>query len=102
MDYKTVIDYTKDKVDSIYKVIDIFEVTLSSKVVKIKILKGVNGTFCYRNSHWYYGPEQAGPFISSINCFDTEGEALLAAIRELTLYYKPEHKGKSWIENSEF
>jgi hypothetical protein len=102
MTYETAIDYVKNKVDSIYKVVDVFEITLGEQTIKVKILNGFNGIFYYRNSHWYHGPEQAGPYISSINGFDTEGEALHAAVRELTFFYKPEHEGENWIVNQRF
>lgn len=94
-----------EKVSVVYKLIDIFEVRIGDKNVKIKILQDIkssNGMYYYQNSHWYHGTEQVAAYISSRNGFNNKEEALQNALRELTIFYREDDENAKWVENERF
>ncbi|NFO03134.1 hypothetical protein FDC58_16720 [Clostridium botulinum] len=104
MNYEKILE-AQNKIIEAYKVIDIIEVWLGMKKIKIKLLEIIKGNgfkYHYSNSHWYKGSDKAGPYISSNVGFNTKEEALSGAIRELTFFYNESDEDAQWIENDQF
>lgn len=87
------------------KIINEYEIHVGEMAVKIKIKQSVkDGHYSFNTSHYYHGPEQAGPYISSINTFNSETEALSAAVRQITSFYREEHGVSEdyWVKNKDY
>ncbi|MGM7637603.1 hypothetical protein [Bacillus sp. Hm123] len=92
------------KVSTLCEIVAEYEVTVGEKTIKVKIKRDSTGFYSHSTSHFYQGPEQAGPYISSRNIFDTKGEAIDGAIKQITYFYNESHEypEDNWIVNSNY
>ena len=91
-----------DKVNEAYKIIAEYEAWVGFQKIKIKIKVDLNGKYSYELSHHYHGSKQAGAYISSINSFDNEQQALAGARKEMFSFYDPDDKNAVWEKSEDF
>jgi hypothetical protein len=88
--------------DEAYEVCGEWKVWVGFQPVKIRVMQGLNGKYYYETSHFYHGSQQAGPYISSINGFDTIQEAISAAKRQILSFYREDDEEAKWVKNENY
>lgn len=83
------------------KIIEEYEITVGIKTIKFKIKEDSSGHYFYSTSHYYQGPSQEKPYISSRNRFDSEEKAIDGAIKQIVTFYdkNDENEKDNWIIN---
>ena len=82
-----------------YKFIEEFQIYIGNQKIGIRIREMNDGGYLHTCSHHYQGPEQAGPYNSSICIANTKKEAYGNAHRELYSFYNEAHEGDNWVKN---
>ncbi|MGG3012282.1 hypothetical protein [Brevibacillus sp. HD1.4A] len=89
-------------IEEAYEVIKEWEVYVGWQKVKIKVKLGPREKFYYSTSHYYHGSQQAGPYMSSRNGFDTIESALSHAKQQILSFYDPNDEKAKWKINEDY
>lgn len=89
-------------IEEAYEVIKEWEIYVGWQKIKIKVKQGPQNLYYYATSHYYHGSKQAGPYISSINGFDTIESALSHAKSQILSFYDPDDEKAQWKVNEDY
>jgi len=89
-------------IDEVYEVCGEWKVWVGFQPIKIRVTEDLNGKYYYETSHYYQGSQQAGPYISSINGFNSIEEAIDSAMSQILLFYREDDEEAKWIKNENY
>jgi hypothetical protein len=92
------------KVSSACEVIAEYEIRVGDQNIKFKIKRDSSGFYFHTTSHYYQGPQQASPYISSRNIYETKEQAIVGAVNQITCFYDESHEypEDNWIVNESY
>lgn len=86
-----------------YKLVGEWRVYVGLKLLGIKVWQMNNGKYSHDESHYYHGPQQDGPYISSRTGFNNAEEALHSAKQQLLSFYNPKYNADDyWDPNTNY
>lgn len=89
-------------IDEAYEVCGEWKVQIGFQLVKIRVTQDLDGKHYYETSHYYKGSQQACPYISSINGYDSIEQAINGAKAQLLSFYQEDDEEAVWVKNENY